>query len=56
MLSRHMTLKDFEIDSFFGDGDRKAFLIYVTEIKIDAARLKAYTDHVLYIDSTIPRL
>ena len=28
ILIQQMTLKDFEIDSFAGDGDRKAFLMY----------------------------
>lgn len=51
-----MTLKDFEIDSFFGDGDRKGYLLYETEVKTDANRLQAYTNQTLYLDATMPRI
>ena len=51
-----MTLKDFEIDAFYGDGDRKAFLIYVSEVRSETSRLKDYSDQTIYIDATMPRL
>lgn len=51
-----MTLKDFEIDSFAGDGERKGYLIYVDDVREEANRLRAYTDQTLYLDATMPRL
>lgn len=50
-----MTMLDFEIDAFNGDGDRKAFLIYVTDVKCEAERLRGYTNQVLYVEATLPR-
>ena len=43
------------IDDFIGD-DRKAFLIYISEVKCEASRIQGYTNHALYIEATVPRL
>ena len=38
-------MKSFEVgDSFYSDGDRKAFLIYETEVRSEAIRLRNYTN------------
>ena len=56
ILPRSMSMVPIEIDAFAGEGDRKAFLVYHTEVMADAARLRSYTNGTLYIEATLPRI
>ena len=42
-------------ESNFDDSDRKAYLIYITDMKTDVRQINM-TNRTLYIEGTLPRL
>ena len=56
VLPKNMTNVPIIInESNFDDSDRKAYLIYITEMKTDVRQINM-TNRTLYIEGTLPRL